>query len=129
MPGSLWGHYIGIITSEHFNVMISIQYLSMIIIGGLGSIHGTIMGAMFMTLLPEVLRLISGLFSNQYPILVNIFGAIRESVFGLVIILFLIFEPDGLAAQMENDPELLETVALLLLIDANVRRTFLWYVC
>jgi branched-chain amino acid transport system permease protein len=102
VAGSLWGHYIGIITPEHFNVMISIQYLSMIIIGGLGSIHGTIMGAIFMTLLPEVLRLISGLFSNQYPVLVNIFGAIRESVFGLVIILFLIFEPDGLAARWKT---------------------------
>jgi branched-chain amino acid transport system permease protein len=102
VAGSLWAHYIGIITPEHFNVMISIQYLSMIIIGGLGSIHGTIMGAIFMTLLPEVLRLISGLFSNQYPVLVNIFGAIRESVFGLVIILFLIFEPDGLAARWKT---------------------------
>jgi len=102
IAGSLWAHYIGIITPEHFNVMISIQYLSMIIIGGLGSIHGTIMGAIFMTLLPEALRLISGLFSNQYPVLVNIFGAIRESVFGLVIILFLIFEPDGLAARWKT---------------------------
>jgi branched-chain amino acid transport system permease protein len=99
VAGSLWGHYIGIITPEHFNVMVSIQYLSMIIIGGLGSIYGTIMGAVFMTLLPEVLRSATGLFSNQYPVLVNIFGAIRESVFGLVIILFLIFEPDGLAAR------------------------------
>ncbi len=99
VAGSLWGHYIGIITPEHFNVMISIQYLSMIIIGGLGSIYGSIMGAVFMTLLPEILRLISGLFSGQYPILVNIFGAIREGIFGLVIILFLIFEPDGLAAR------------------------------
>jgi branched-chain amino acid transport system permease protein len=99
VAGSLWGHYIGIITPEHFNVMISIQYLSMIIIGGLGSIYGSIMGAVFMTLLPEILRVISGLFSGQYPILVNIFGAIREGIFGLVIILFLIFEPDGLAAR------------------------------
>jgi branched-chain amino acid transport system permease protein len=99
VAGSLWGHYIGIITPEHFNVMISIQYLSMIIIGGLGSIYGSIMGAVFMTLLPEALRWLSGLFSGQYPFLISIFGAIREGIFGLVIILFLIFEPDGLAAR------------------------------
>jgi branched-chain amino acid transport system permease protein len=99
VAGSLWAHYIGIITPEHFNVMISIQYLSMIIIGGLGSIYGSIMGAIFMTLLPEVLRLISGLFSDKYPVLVHLFGAIREGIFGLVIILFLVFEPDGLAAR------------------------------
>ncbi len=102
VAGSLWAHYLGIITPEHFNVVISIQYLSMIIIGGLGSIYGSILGAIFMTLLPEVLRLISGLFSNQYPVLVNIFGAIREGIFGLVIILFLIFEPDGLAARWKT---------------------------
>lgn len=99
VAGSLWGHYLGIITPEHFNVTVSIQYLSIIIIGGLGSITGSILGAIFMTLLPEVLRAVSGLFSDQYPILVNVFGAIREGVFGLVIILFLIFEPDGLAAR------------------------------
>jgi branched-chain amino acid transport system permease protein len=99
VAGSLWGHYLGIITPEHFNVMVSIQYLSIIIIGGLGSITGSILGAIFMTLLPEVLRALSGLFSDQYPILINIFGAIREGIFGLVIILFLIFEPDGLAAR------------------------------
>lgn len=99
VAGSLWGHYLGIITPEHFNVMVSIQYLSMIIIGGLGSIHGTVLGVVFMTLLPEGLRALSGLFSAQYPFLVDIFGAIREAVFGLVIILFLIFEPDGLAAR------------------------------
>jgi len=97
VSGSLWAHYIGIITPEHFNVMVSIQYLSMIIIGGLGSIYGTILGTIFIVLLPEILRAISGPLSNSYPILINIFNALREGVFGLVIILFLVFEPDGLA--------------------------------
>jgi branched-chain amino acid transport system permease protein len=99
VAGSLWAHYIGIITPEHFNIMVSVQYLSMIIIGGLGSIYGSIMGATFMTLLPEVLRAISNLFADKLPMIVDLFGAIREGVFGLVIVLFLIFEPDGLAAR------------------------------
>ncbi len=99
VAGSLWGHYIGIITPEHFNIMISVQYLSMIIIGGLGSIYGSIMGATFMTVLPEVLRVISGVFAGKFPMIVDLFGAIREGIFGLVIVLFLIFEPDGLAAR------------------------------
>jgi len=97
VSGSLWAHYIGIITPEHFNVMVSIQYLSMIIIGGLGSIFGTILGTIFIVLLPELLRAISGPLSSSYPILIDIFNALREGVFGLVIILFLVFEPDGLA--------------------------------
>src|SRR3989339_1583272 len=97
VSGSLWAHYIGIITPEHFNVVVSIQYLSMIIIGGLGSIFGTILGTIFIVLLPEILRAISGPLSSSYPILIDIFNALREGVFGLVIIMFLIFEPDGLA--------------------------------
>ncbi len=97
VSGSLWAHYIGIITPEHFNVMVSIQYLSMIIIGGLGSIYGTILGTIFIVLLPEILRAISGPLSTSYPILIDIFNALREGIFGLVIILFLVFEPDGLA--------------------------------
>lgn len=99
VSGSLWAHYIGIITPEHFNIMVSVQYLSMIIIGGLGSIYGSIMGATFMTLLPEVLRAISNIFADKFPMIVDLFGAIREGIFGLVIVLFLIFEPDGLAAR------------------------------
>ncbi len=97
VSGSLWAHYIGIITPEHFNVVVSIQYLSMIIIGGLGSIYGTILGTIFIVLLPEILRAISGPLSNSYPILIDIFNALREGIFGLIIIMFLIFEPDGLA--------------------------------
>jgi branched-chain amino acid transport system permease protein len=97
ISGSLWAHYIGIITPEHFNVLVSIQYLSMIIIGGLGSIFGTILGTIFIVLLPEVLRAISGPLSSTFPILIDIFNALREGIFGLVIIVFLIFEPDGLA--------------------------------
>jgi len=102
VSGSLWAHYIGIITPEHFNVMVSIQYLSMIIIGGLGSIYGTILGTIFIVLLPEILRAISGPLSNSYPILIDIFNALREGVFGLVIILFLVFEPDGLAHRWKT---------------------------
>jgi branched-chain amino acid transport system permease protein len=97
ISGSLWAHYIGIITPEHFNVLVSIQYLSMIIIGGLGSIFGTILGTIFIVLLPEALRAISGPLSTSYPVLIDIFNALREGIFGLVIILFLVFEPDGLA--------------------------------
>ena len=96
--------------------MISIQYLSMIIIGGLGSIYGSIMGAIFMTLLPEVLRLISGLFSNQYPILVNIFGAIRERYFRAGHHPLSDIRTGRTGSPMENHPELLEAVAVFLLM-------------
>lgn len=50
---ALWAYCVTIITPEHFTIGVSIQYLSMIIIGGLGKILGSIFGAIFITLLPK----------------------------------------------------------------------------
>lgn len=96
IAGSLWAHYITIITPEHFTIGVSIDYLAMIIIGGLGSVLGTIYGAIFITLLPELLRVLAGSLSGVYPNIGDFLGASRELVFGLIVILFLIYEPDGL---------------------------------
>ena len=101
IAGSLWAHYVTIITPEHFTIGVSIQYLAMIIIGGLGHIIGSIYGAIFMVLLPEVLRLISESLSSHFPVIVNLFAAIKEGVFGAIIIGFLIYEPDGLAHRWQ----------------------------
>ncbi|MGA1847475.1 branched-chain amino acid ABC transporter permease [Deferribacter abyssi] len=96
VAGGLWTFYTTIITPEHFTIGVSIQYLSMIIIGGLGKVLGSIFGAVFMTVLPEVLKLISDFLSQYYQDITQLFASIREGVFGLVIILFLMFEPEGL---------------------------------
>ena len=69
----------------------------MVIIGGLGSVLGSILGAVFLTLLPEVLRLSTSALSGTFPRLVQLFSALKLGVFGLTIVLFLVFEPDGLA--------------------------------
>jgi branched-chain amino acid transport system permease protein len=96
IAGSLWAHYITIITPEHFTIVVSVNYLAMIIIGGLGSVLGAIYGAIFITLLPELLRVAASALSGAYPNIGDILGASREIVFGLTVILFLIYEPDGL---------------------------------
>ncbi len=101
IAGSLWAHYVTIITPEHFTIGVSIEYLAMIIIGGMGSIIGSIFGAVFMVLLPEVLRGLSGTLSGEFPMIVNIFAAIKEGVFGLIIIIFLVYEPDGMAHRWQ----------------------------
>ncbi|NOZ84276.1 MAG: branched-chain amino acid ABC transporter permease [Epsilonproteobacteria bacterium] len=102
IAGALWAHYIQIITPEHFTFSVSIEYLAIIIIGGLGSLLGTVFGTIFIMVLPEFLRFINGIVSLHYPMLVNMFDAIREGSFGLAIIGFLIFEPDGLAARWKT---------------------------
>ncbi|MCK5540669.1 MAG: branched-chain amino acid ABC transporter permease [Deltaproteobacteria bacterium] len=101
IAGSLWAHYVTIITPEHFTIGVSIEYLAMIIIGGMGHIIGSIFGAIFMVLLPEVLRTMSGALSGEFPMIVNLFAAIKEGVFGLIIIGFLVYEPDGMAHRWQ----------------------------
>ena len=96
VAGSLWAHYVTIITPEHFTIVESINYLAMIIIGGIGSVLGAILGAIFMILLPEVLQAFADSFAGVFPSIWNMFAALKEVVFGVVIVLFLIFEPDGL---------------------------------
>jgi len=99
LAGGLLAYQAKIITPENFPIGVAIDYLAMIIIGGLGSVLGSVFGAVFMTLLPEVLRLGFTALSGLSPKLIGAFASIREGVFGLLIILFLIFEPDGLAAR------------------------------
>jgi branched-chain amino acid transport system permease protein len=73
----------------------------MVIIGGLGSIMGTLMGTAFMVLLPEAMEGLSALVRgspiDQALALKNNIAFLREIAIGLVIVLFLVFEPDGLA--------------------------------
>ncbi|MCK9911045.1 branched-chain amino acid ABC transporter permease, partial [Microbacteriaceae bacterium K1510] len=52
IAGALMGHYTLVISPEHFDIGVSIEYLAMILIGGLGSVVGSIFGAVFFTLLP-----------------------------------------------------------------------------
>jgi branched-chain amino acid transport system permease protein len=99
LAGGLYAHYNLVVSDEHFHIWLSVQYLAMIIIGGLGSVLGAIYGAIFMTLLPELIRIPADMLSGTYPQIFSVINQIREGVFGLVIILFLIFEPDGLAAR------------------------------
>jgi branched-chain amino acid transport system permease protein len=99
VAGSLLAYQARIISPENFPITLAIDHLGMVIIGGLGSVLGAILGAIFITLLPEVLRLLTGSLSEFYPALVGLFAPLRTGVFGLTIVLFLIFEPDGLAAR------------------------------
>jgi len=99
VAGSLLAYQAGIISPENFPISLAIDQLAMVIIGGLGSVQGALFGAAFMTFLPELLRLATGALSEQFPHLTTIFAPLRTGLFGLVIVLFLVFEPDGLAAR------------------------------
>lgn len=100
--GALFAHYLGFVSVEGFTIILSIQFLAMIIIGGLGSISGTLMGTVFMVLLPEIMELGVQLTSSYAPGLVQSLAYVKEMAIGLAIVLFLIFEPDGLAHRWQR---------------------------
>lgn len=97
VAGALWVTFLKVVTPDHFPFILSIQYLAMIIVGGLGSILGSIFGAVFMTLIPEVLNYLSEVVKVYAPGKEEIFVPLKEVIFGVLIVLFLIFEPRGLA--------------------------------
>ena len=99
VAGSLLAYQAKYISPENFPITLAIDYLGMIIIGGLGSILGSILGAIFITCLPELLRLGASSLSGTFPSLVGLFSSLKLGVFGLAIVLFLVFEPDGMAER------------------------------
>ncbi|WP_374999913.1 branched-chain amino acid ABC transporter permease [Aeromicrobium sp. CTD01-1L150] len=96
LAGALTAHYSEVVSWEKFTLDVSILYLAMIIVGGLGSIAGAVYGAIFVSLLPVVIRSIANAGEGVVPFLSDQLPAIQNAVFGLVIIAFLIFEPRGL---------------------------------
>lgn len=96
IAGALFAHYLMYISPGHFELLVSVQYLAMIIVGGLGSILGSIFGAVFMILLPEFLKFLPDLLRDSYPVIVESFADINLILNGLIIILFILKEPKGL---------------------------------
>jgi branched-chain amino acid transport system permease protein len=95
MAGALFAYHRGFVSVEAFSLFLSIQYVAMIIIGGMGSLLGAILGAVFVTLFPYVieaaLRVLPG--AQRYA---GMMFAVNYAAFGLVMILFLVLEPLGL---------------------------------
>jgi branched-chain amino acid transport system permease protein len=98
IAGGLFAYYMMAITPEPFNLWLSIEFIAMIIIGGLGNIPGAIFGTVFIVALNEILGNITEYLMNIGAGGVAItLAPLREFVFGLAIVLFIIFEPKGIA--------------------------------
>ena len=98
VAGGLLAYFNQFVNPEQFGLLLSVFFLSAVIVGGMGSILGAVLGATFMTLLPELLRGsalgIGGTFGFDIS---SILVPLRETVFGLLIVGFLILEPRGLS--------------------------------
>ncbi len=95
VAGCLFAYYRGFVSIEAFDLFLSIQYVAMIIIGGMGSLLGALLGAAFVTLFPYAIEALLHLLPNVEKLAGDIF-AVNYASFGAVMILFLVFEPLGL---------------------------------
>lgn len=101
IAGSLFAHFTQFISTRDFTVDVAIAWLVMIVVGGLGSIGGAILGGMFITFLPELVKL-----ANEVLLIPIAKEAIKPAVepvlYGLILILLLRFEPLGLWGRWQR---------------------------
>ena len=92
LAGGLLAHKLGYLAPDAFTILISIQLLLMVVVGGLGSLHGVIYGAIFIGLLPQGIALMR----DSLPPAVSQLPGLEPGIFGLILILFLVYEPLGI---------------------------------
>ena len=95
VAGALFAYYRGFVSAEVFSLYLSIQYVAMVIIGGMGSILGAVLGAVFVTLFPYLIEWLMAVLPVPRA-WANAVFAVNYAAFGLVMVLFLLFEPQGL---------------------------------
>ena len=92
IAGSLYAHKLTFINPESFTIVVSIELLAMIIIGGLGSLHGAVFGSIFVIFLPQLIVMTK----DYLPKYVADQTGLESALYGLMIVLFIIFEPMGI---------------------------------
>ncbi|MBW1720766.1 MAG: branched-chain amino acid ABC transporter permease [Deltaproteobacteria bacterium] len=97
VAGAFWVSNTAALSPEHFPWFWSLWLVGVILIGGVGSIHGAIYGSMFMVVIMELLQLGVIPLAEYYPKLLIDFAYVKDMSFGLAICAFLIYEPNGLA--------------------------------
>lgn len=95
VAGALFAYYRHFVSVEAFSLFLSIQYVAMIIVGGMGSLLGALLGAVFVTLFPYLIEAALQHLPNAQSY-AGILFAVNYAAFGAVMILFLLFEPLGL---------------------------------
>jgi branched-chain amino acid transport system permease protein len=99
MAGALMAIGLGRIAPYDFTLILSIAYISMVIVGGMGTIAGSVLGAIGITLLPFVLTSMTDMLESYYPLVSTKFADVKTMGYGVVIVVFLMWEPDGLVGR------------------------------
>jgi branched-chain amino acid transport system permease protein len=93
IAGALFAYFRNFVSIDAFSLYLTVQYVAMIIIGGMGSIAGTVLGAGFVVLFPYGIEAVAGFLPARFNSMVF---ALNYATFGLVMMLFLLLEPAGL---------------------------------
>ena len=114
VAGALFAHKIGFLAPDIFTVLLSIQFLLMVVVGGLGSLHGALYGAVFVAMLPVAISQARDAVPAWAALLIGVFGkaaghatflavdrfvkqpGLEPGIFGLILALFILFEPLGI---------------------------------
>jgi branched-chain amino acid transport system permease protein len=93
IAGALFAYYRNFVSIDAFSLYLTVQYVAMIIIGGMGSIPGALLGAGFVILFPYAIEAAATMLPARFS---NVVFALDYAAFGVVMILFLLLEPAGL---------------------------------
>jgi branched-chain amino acid transport system permease protein len=92
LAGGLLAHKLAYLSPDAFTILFSIQLLLMVVVGGLGSMHGVIFGAIFLGMLPQGIALVR----DYLPAAIGETPGLEPGIFGLIMVLVLIYEPLGI---------------------------------
>lgn len=114
LAGALFAHKIGYLAPDIFTILLSIQFLLLVIVGGLGSLHGAVFGAIFVALLPPLIAILrdsipAGMHDAAAATNIKVLGLIGDGIgdflkkpgveagiFGLILVLVILLEPLGI---------------------------------
>jgi branched-chain amino acid transport system permease protein len=103
VAGALYAYYLTNVTSEFFGIQFAIQFIAMIIIGGMGSLPGSLVGAALWLLLPSIITGFASQAGDSTGLLRSILvehkPQLVQVIFGMMVILLLVFAPGGIAGM------------------------------
>ena len=92
LAGALFAHYVRFLAPDSFDVLLSVQFVTIVFVGGLGSLRGAILGAVFVRLLPQAIAVMR----DGLPFGIGRMPGLEPSLFGLVLVLVILFQPAGM---------------------------------
>jgi branched-chain amino acid transport system permease protein len=98
LAGALFAHYVRFLAPDAFDILLSIQFVTIVFVGGIGSLHGAIFGAIFVRLLPQFIAILR----DNLPAGIGRMPGLEPSLFGLILVLCILFEPAGIFGRWQK---------------------------